>query len=286
MRSPSGGRPAIAFAGRASPIDTTGFGRPDPATAADLARLYDLDLVDDPGDLDLYLALADRAGGPVLELAVGSGRLAVPLAEAGYAVTGVDLDPAMLERARWRARSAEPGGADRLTLVEADLVGLHLATAGTFGLAFIALNSLLVLPTRAAQQAAVRALAEHLAPGGLAVIDIWIPDAEELTRFDGRISLEWPRVDPETGHIVTKAVSAQHDSASATVVLTTIFEEGGQGTPTRRWVRRDRLRLVSAGELRSFADEAGLVVELMAGDYGLGPIGPGSERAVLLAVKP
>lgn len=217
---------------------------------------------------------------------MGSGRLAVPLAEAGYAVTGVDLDPAMLERARWRARSAEPGGADRLTLVEADLVGLHLATAGTFGLAFIALNSLLVLPSRAAQQAAVRALAEHLAPGGLAVIDIWIPDAEELTRFDGRISLEWPRVDPETGHIVTKAASAQHDSASATVVLTTIFEEGGQGTPTRRWVRRDRLRLVSAGELRSFADEAGLVVELMAGDYGLGPIGPGSERAVLLAVKP
>lgn len=282
----SGARLAIACAGRASPIETTAFGRPDPATAADLARLYDLDLVDDPGDLDLYLALADRAGGPVLELAVGSGRLAVPLAEAGHRVTGVDLDPAMLERARWRARSLAPGAVDRLTLVEADLVGLRLATSGTFGLAFIALNSLLVLPTRAAQQAAVRALAEHLAPGGLAVVDIWIPDAEELSRFDGRISLEWPRVDPETGHIVTKAASAQHDSASATVVLTTIFEEGGQGAPTRRWVRRDQLRLVSAGELRSFADEAGLVVELLAGDYGLGPICPGSERAVLLAIKP
>jgi hypothetical protein len=50
-------------------------------TAADaLARLYDLDLAEDPGDLDLFLALAARTGGPILELAVGTGRLALPLA--------------------------------------------------------------------------------------------------------------------------------------------------------------------------------------------------------------
>jgi SAM-dependent methyltransferase len=260
--------------------------RRDPATAAALARLYDLDLVDDPGDLDLYLAVAGRAGGPILELAVGSGRVAVPLAEAGHAVTGVDLDRAMLDRARWRARAAGDEAEARLTLVEADLVDLALPAAGTFALAFIALNSLLVLPTRVAQRAALRTLADHLAPGGLAVVDVWIPDAEELGRFDGRISLEWPRLDPETGAIVTKSASAQHDAAAATVTLTTIFEEGGQGAPPVRWVRRDRLRLVSADELRGFAEDAGLAVEVMAGDYGLGPIGPGSERAILIAVKP
>lgn len=257
---------------------------PDAATAAALARLYDLDLVDDPGDLDLYLALADRADGPILELAVGTGRLAIPLAEAGHAVTGVDLDPAMLERARRRSRGA--AGADRLTLVEADLVGLRLPDAGRFGLAFLALNSLLVLPTRAAQRAALRALADHLAPGGLAVVDIWLPDAEDLARFDGRIMLEWPRLDAETGAIVTKTGSALHDAATGTVTLTTIFEEGGQGGPTRRWVRRDRLRLVSADELRDFAESAGLTIELMAGGYDLGAMGHGSERAILVAVKP
>jgi len=250
-----------------------------------LARLYDLDLVDDPGDLDLYLALADRAGGPILELAAGSGRLVVPLAGAGHTVTGVDRDRAMLDRARARARAAGAEVADRLTLIEADLVGLTLPSAGGYGLAFIALNSLLVLPGRAAQRTAVRALADHLAPGGLAVVDVWIPDAEDLGRFDGRISLEWPRLDPETGAIVTKVASAQHDAASATVTLTTIFEEGGQGTQPVRWVRCDRLRLVSADELRGFAEDAGLAVEVIAGDYGLGPIGPGSERAILIAVK-
>jgi SAM-dependent methyltransferase len=229
--------------------------------------------------------LAGRAEGPILELAVGSGRLAIPLAEAGHVVTGIDVDPAMLDRARSRVRAGAPGLADRLTLIEADLVGLRLPTAGTFGLAYIALNSLLVLPSRTAQRSALRTLAEHLAPGGLAVVDIWIPDARDLAGFDGRISLEWPRLDPETGVIVTKAASAQHDATSATVTLTTIFEEGGQGAPAARWVRRDRLRLVSADELRGFAEEAGLVVELIAGDYAVGPIGPGSERAVLVAVK-
>ena len=57
----------------------------DPERAAEIARLYDLDLAEDPGDVDLYVALAQRTGGPILELAVGSGRIAVPLAAAAWA---------------------------------------------------------------------------------------------------------------------------------------------------------------------------------------------------------
>ncbi len=88
------------------------------ARADALARFYDLDLVDDPGDLDLYLALAERAGGRILEIGVGTGRLAVPLATAGWSVVGVDRDPAMLARARVRAtaagaRGGRPAGARR-----------------------------------------------------------------------------------------------------------------------------------------------------------------------------
>lgn len=260
-------------------------GRPDRATAAALARLYDLDLADDPGDLDLYLALAARADGPILELAVGTGRLAVPLAAAGHRVTGVDLDPAMLERAR--ARAAATGlGSGTLELVEADLVGVRLAAGASFRLALLALNSIMVLGTRAGQRAAVATLAAHLEPGGIAVVDAWLPDAEDLARFDGRVILEWPREDPERGTIVTKTGSAQHDTATGTVTLTTIFEEGAQGTPPVRWLRQERLRLVSADELLGFAEEAGLSIESIAGGYDLEPLGPGSERAILVATRP
>ena len=256
------------------------------STAAALARLYDLDLVEDPGDLDLYLALAARAGSPILELGAGTGRLAVPLAEAGYMVTGVDVDPAMLARARARAAPAGRSVARRIRLVEGDLRKLELPDAGTYRLAFIALNTLLLLGDRASQAAALRALAGHLAPGGLAVVDVWLPDADDLARFDGRLALEYPRADPETGGLVTKIASALHDATTSTVQLTTIYEEGRQGEPALRWFRQDRLRLVSPDELVSYAESAGLAVELVAGGYDLEPLGLGSERAILVAVRP
>ena len=73
-------------------------------------------------------------------------------------------------------------------------------------------------------------MAAHLAPGGLAVVDVWLPDAEDLARFDGRVILEWPRTrSARPATIVTKAGSAQYDRRPATVTLTTIFEEGAQG---------------------------------------------------------
>ena len=257
---------------------------PDPATARDLARLYDLDVGEDPGDLDLYRALADRADGPILELAAGTGRLAVPLAAAGHEVTAVDRDPAMLARARERATGARlPDG--RLELVEADLLELPAPDSPRHALAFIALNSIMLLAGRHDQRAAIRALAAHLRPGGIAVVDTWLPDADDLARFDGRVFHEWIREDPSNGALVAKSGSAVHDAATATIVLTAIFEEAAQGGEPRRWIRQDRLRLISADELAAFAEEAGLTVELLAGGYDLTPLGPGSERAVLIAER-
>ena len=253
---------------------------------AALARLYDLDLTDDPGDLDLYLALAARAGGPVLELAAGSGRVAVPLAAAGHTVTAVDIDPAMLTRGRAAAAAAGRAVARRVTWVEADLVGLRLPDAGSHAFGFIALNSLLSLGTRHAQRAAFTTLAGHVRPGGVVAVDVWQPDVDDLARWDGRLILEWTRTDPETGEQVTKVGSVQHDPPAQAVTVTSIFESSVQGGSARRWIRTDRLRLLSADELAGMAEEAGLRVETVAGGYGLEPLGSGGDRAVLVAVRP
>jgi SAM-dependent methyltransferase len=257
------------------------------ATSRALARLYDLDLVEDPGDLDLYLALAGRTGGPILELAAGTGRIAVPLTAAGHDVTAVDLDPAMLERALARARAGRPpAGAGRLELIEADLLDLDLPDAGTYRLAIIALNSLFLLATRDAQRQALRTMARHLAPGGIAVVDVWLPEPDDLARFDGRMIFEYERREPETGHAVTKIDSARFDPTTAVVDLTCIYEEGPAGGSPIRWIRHDALRLVGADELRAMAEDAGLVVDEVGGTYDLDPIGPGSERAILIARQP
>lgn len=257
--------------------------RRDPDTAAALARLYDVDVLDDPGDLDLYLALAARTGGPILELASGSGRLAVPLAEAGYHVTAVDLDTAMLDRLRVRAKHAGPAVVDRLTIIEADLTGLPLQSRGRFRLGILALNSIMLLESREAQRAAFETLARHLAPGGLGVIDVWLPAGEDLGSYDGRLNLEYCRIDPETGLLVTKMTSAQYQAGTGKVRLTAIYDESAPGGSPKRWIRQDQLRLVDTEELRGMAQAAGFAVEVVAGDYDLEPIAAHDERAIVVA---
>ena len=255
---------------------------------ARLARYYDLDLLDDPGDLDLYLAMAERTGGPILELAGGSGRLAVPLALAGHAVTVVDNDPHMLARARDAWAAARPAGRRRtsgsLELIEADLAGVSLGRR--FGLAFISLNSLLLLDGPDVQRQAMRVLAEHLRPGGVAIVDHVLPDAADLGAYDGRLFLDWVREDPSTGDLVTKLSSARHDPATATVTMTTLFDTAPSGGGAlQRTVRVDRLLLRNATELVRDATDAGLAIELLAGDHQGTPFGPGAERIVLIAVS-
>jgi SAM-dependent methyltransferase len=264
----------------------------DPATrqAAAIARLYDLDLSVDPGDVELFQALARRTGGPIVELAVGSGRIAVPLAEDGYDIVGVDLDAAMLARARARIATTGARAAKRIELVEGDLTEAHASTdvlaRGPYQLAILALNSILILNTPERQRAALRSMAGLLAPGGIAVVDTWIPVPADLTAFDGRMSLDWLRTDPETGLEVTKQSAAWFDPVARVVTLVTLFDEGRPGEPPIRWTRNDVLRFVTVDELISYATDAGLQVEQVAGDHELNPLSPGSDRAVLLARKP
>ncbi len=254
--------------------------------AAALARLYDLDLAVDPGDLDLYRALAERTGGPIIELCAGTGRLLVPLAEAGHEITGLDVDRSMLDRARARCAVAGPAVARRVRLVEGDLFSASIVGAGTFRLGILALNSLLLLGGPRRQRAAVAVLTGLLAPGGVAVVDTWLPQTEDLGRFDGRLSLEWLRQDPDNGCDVTKTAAAWYDSANRAVTLTTIFAEGVPGEAPVRWTREDALHLVAADELRLHAEDAGLEVEVVAGDYDLSPLQPGDGRAILVARRP
>lgn len=265
-------------------------GGPIESSDAAIARLYDLDLSEDPGDVELYRALARRTGGPILELAVGSGRIAVPLASDGYRVVGVDIDPAMLARGRARADAAGSEIAARIELFEGDMSEAgddpRLAAAGPFRLAILALNSIIILGSADLQRAALASMARLLEPGGVAVVDVWLPVPSDLAAFDGRLSLDWLRIDPETGRQVTKMSAAWFDPTSRRVTLTTIFEEGEQGAVPVRWTRADALRLVTADELTSYAADAGLQVEQLAGDHDLGPLGAGADRLVLVTRKP
>lgn len=217
----------------------------------------------------------------------------MPLAAAGHDVTAVDRDVAMLDRARARwAGSASSGGAGTLSLIEHDLTTLDLPDR--FDLVLVALNSLLLLDDRAEQVRALSVMRAHLAPGGRAVIDVWLPTDEDLALYDGRQVLEWVRTDTETGERVAKTTAARYEPATRSATLTTTFDAEraerderaespqGDGQAARRAIREDRITFIAKDELLAAAANAGLEPVTIAGDYTLHPWSEASERVVLI----
>lgn len=119
--------------------------------------------------------LAD--GGPALELAIGTGRLAIPLSEAGVDVTGIELSTAMLARLREKADETE------IPVVAGDMT---TAVAGEgFALVYLAFNTLANLLTQEDQVRCFRNAARHLTPGGCFAVELWVPQLRSLAPGHG-----------------------------------------------------------------------------------------------------
>jgi SAM-dependent methyltransferase len=112
------------------------------------------------------------SGEPALELGIGTGRVALPLADRGTAVSGIDASPAMLEKLRRKPR------AERIQAVVGDIRDHHLP--GRFGLVYAVFNTVLMVPTQAGQVACFRNAARHLDPGGHFVVEAFIPEFPKL----------------------------------------------------------------------------------------------------------
>lgn len=126
-------------------------------------------------DLRAIDTLAELAGkGPALELGIGTGRIALPLAEKGVEIHGLDASPSMIEQLR-----AKPGG-DRITITQGNFA--EVPVDGKFGLIYIVFNTFFMLGSQEEQVQCFRSVAKHLAPGGCFVIEAFVPD---VTRFSG-----------------------------------------------------------------------------------------------------
>jgi SAM-dependent methyltransferase len=225
----------------------------DPAAYGDrIAEVYD-DLHATRTEADHAAAvLADLArGGPVLELGIGTGRIALPLAERGVAVHGIDASEAMVARLR-----AKPGGAE-IPVTLGDFA--DVAVDGSLSLIFVAFNTFFALLSQEEQVRCFRNVADHLAPGGVFVIEAFVPD---LSRFARNQNLTTVRVDDES--VLLDA--SLHDPvgqrlASQHIVIT----EGG----TRLYPVQ--LRYAWPAELDLMAQLAGLRLRERWGGWQRGP---------------
>src|SRR5271169_1388745 len=141
-----------------------------------VAERYDDSLSDmfDPALLDAAVDfLADLAGdGDALELGIGTGRIAVPLAQRGIRVHGIDLSEAMVAKLH-----AKPSAAD----IEVTIGDFATTTVdGTFRLAYLVFNTIMNLTTQDEQVACFRNVGAHLEPGGCFVIEVMVPELQRL----------------------------------------------------------------------------------------------------------
>ena len=234
---------------------------------AAFARYYDLDVADERDDIDTYVALASAVDGPILELACGTGRVCIPLAEAGHRVVGVDRDIYTLERARaaWErlTRDRATAIAGHLEVVHGDITDIRLGQR--FDLVILAFNSLLLLAGDAHRAAALTTIRDHLSADGRAVLEIWQPSAEDLELYDGRVLHDWTKIDPETGDRVTKSTIATYDDVTRRAGIRTIYDVEPPGSPAYRLERIDEVAFVSREGLLAEMEATGLQVQAQLG---------------------
>ncbi|MBM7077609.1 class I SAM-dependent DNA methyltransferase [Micromonospora humida] len=150
--------------------------RQDEIWDAEAARHYDT-----PGEgmfaaevlgptVDRLAALA--GDGPALEFAIGTGRVAVPLAARGVPVTGIELSAPMIAQLRTKV------DADTIPVVAGDMA--TAVAPGEFSLVYLIYNTIANLLTQAEQVACFRNAARHLAPGGRFVVELWVPELRKL----------------------------------------------------------------------------------------------------------
>ncbi len=256
---------------------------PSSAPGADydrVARLYDLTYADFVDDLPMYQGFAERCGPPLLEVGCGTGRLILPLAQAGFSITGIDLSSAMLAIAQRKVEQA--GVADRVSLRRAD--ARHLDLAESFGLAIIASNSFGLFTERADQLQVLDSVRRHLRPGGILVIDMFNPDLALLSAESGQLYHDFTRVDPDTGRTVIKLDSRRVDLARQIIDVTFIYDEMGRDGTVRRTLFPFPTRFFFLGEMELLLDKGGFEVEAVYGSYDyMEEYGSDSDRIIVVA---
>jgi SAM-dependent methyltransferase len=253
--------------------------------SAELAAIYDA-VYADRDDADFWQAMAAAAGdGPVLELGCGTGRVLLPLARAGFAITGLDLSAQMLERCRAKLQSEPPEVRDRVRLLATDMTSFDL------GHRFVAIicpfAGFQQLRTAEQQLACLDRCRSHLLPHGRLVLDLPNPDPAPA---------EYARDEPAEGEETAELVEWTEgrrirwwmtvigydrlQQCNECEVTYEIIEADGL---TRRMSETLFLRYTFRYELEHLLVRAGFRVVALYGNHDRSPFADGSPAMIVVA---
>jgi SAM-dependent methyltransferase len=230
-------------------------------------------------DVELYVRLAARFGGPVLELGVGTGRIALALAEAGVEVVGVDRSAPMLARAEQRIAKKPARVRRRIELREADMRALRLRRR--FPLVIAPFNAFQHLYDDEDVAAALAVCRRHLAPNARLAFDVLLPDPGSLARDPDRFYKCRPVVHPRDGRRYAYAEAFAYDPARQVQTVTMRFTD--LGDPERVFFSRLTQRQLFPRELACMLRANGFEVLSHLGGFRGEPLDELTESQVVIA---
>ncbi len=239
---------------------------------------YDLMHAGLTADRDFLLALASETGDPILELGCGSGRLLLPLAAAGFTITGIDNNAAMLARAQERLLQASPAVQSRVKLIEADMLEWE-GENGRFSLIILPYNTLMHLEPRDAKSLFSR-VQGWLGENGRFVIDLENPFAVESLLPESDFTLEDTFIDPQSEEKIEQFSRTQLDANRQILDVSWVF------VTEKEHIRVDmQYHYRFPHELELALSQAGLQLVQLWGEYGRSAFSEESPRLIILARK-
>lgn len=246
-----------------------------------MADYYDLGSLGLAGDTDFYVGEARKVTPPVLELGCGTGRILLPMAQAGVDVVGLDSSRRMLEIARRKIEAEDGVVRDRIELAEGDMRDFDLGRR--FELAIIPYRAFLHLMTPEDQRRALLRIRDHLTENGRLIFNIFDfrfhMVADHLGPLGTALKKQSDLVNPETGRRVVVWASVKYDPETQVVTEDRIFEEiDQQGTVVQRCYGQLALRWAYRHEMQYLLELCGYEVEALYGDFARGPYRYGGEQ--------
>jgi SAM-dependent methyltransferase len=235
------------------------------------SNIYDL-VYDFDHDVNFYLRRVKRAGGELLEIGCGTGRVSIPLARAGMKVTGIDNSPGMLKLAREKLAREDDLVRKRVEFLEMDVRAIDLGRK--FQLIAFPFNSFMYLYTPEDQVNALAAVRDHLAEDGRFVLSLFAPTQEVTAFIPGVMNYQWSKAHPEGGELLCwelKEVDIFHQLASARLIVDWV-KPGGE---VRRYIQDQTFRYFTHYEFAHLLERRGFQVLEMLGDFRDEPLGPG-----------
>ena len=217
-------------------------------------------------NLPFYVDAYARADGPVVELGVGDGRIAVQAAVQGHTVIGVDLSAAMLDLCRRRA--AQAGVLDRLSLMRADFRSFELdAPAALIALPYHSLGHLQTLEEK---RRAIARVFSQLRPGGRFIFDDFLMTADLIAHMR-RVQLRAEYRTAAGADALLWVTSLVDEPGQSIRVVTWEDELDADGLLTRRRYRRLSLSWLEPAQARGLLTQAGFAIEACYGDFDRTP---------------